>query len=223
MASYSRRRVQAGDVPHKFSWCYGPDGMVFQHQPVGPDGATPVEPLDKDGKRIPGFCPGSFVSSSDTKLWKRGTRVYCQCSCHGPDQPEAWPGYAVQREAEGYVVLDDDGDDDAVDAAGPVADEWVEADLAPVVHEHPPVGQSDAGDDEVLEDGPEPLVASSDVTLEVETKRIRYATGEVARVEVPGLGRGGKPVTNVNWVAYDKSGARLGREWSLTSAKKLLP
>lgn len=213
MASYAKRRAQSGEVPHKFSWCYGPDGMVFQHQPIGPDGVTPVEPLDADGNRIPGFCPGSFVSSTDTKLWKKGTRVYCQCSCHGPDQPEAWPGYAVQREAEGLLAPIEDEDDDE----DPVLDLPSAAPAATLDE------QSDAEDDEVVEDESDDLVTASDPELETETKRIRYPSGEVARIEVPGIGRGGKPVTNVNWVAYDKTGARLGREWSLASAKKLLP
>jgi hypothetical protein len=210
----------AGDEPLKFGWCAGPDGAILQHQPWGPD-ETPVDPLDAQGDRIPGFCPGFFVSANDTKLWKKGTSVYCQCTCHGPDQPEAYPGYGAARQDWGPAPDGDDEDDDGLDDG-----EQEPAGALPVAAGEPG-GQSDAGDERVLDDESDDPRAPSDETQagegEVETKRIKYPSGEVARVEVPGLGRGGKPVTNVNWVAYDKTGAELGREWSLTAAKKLLP
>lgn len=215
MASFTKRRSTAGEQPLKFGWCFGPEGSYCFHQPWGPD-ETPVDPLDAEGNRIPGFCPGKFVSSNDTKLWKKGTTVYCQCACHGEDQPEAYPGYAAYRAAQGLL---EGGYADAEDAEDeePVLDTRPEPDAEELD------GQTDAGDGGVLDDEPDTLAASPDESLEVETKRIKYPSGEVARVEVPGLGRGGKPVTNVNWVAFDKQGVRLGREWSLASAKKLLP
>lgn len=91
-----KKRVNPLDNEFKFGWCSGPHGSVLQHQPLGPD-ENPVDPVDSEGKRIPGFCPGSIVQSSDTARIKKGAVTYCQCSCHGDDRPEAYPGYFAYR------------------------------------------------------------------------------------------------------------------------------
>lgn len=214
MVSFKRKAV-AADSPFLLGWCMGPDGCALSHTAVDENG-EPCDAIDDKGRRIGGYCWGSIIAAADSKQTKKGTRIYCQCWCHGENQPEAWPGYSVEKEAEAVLAPDLDDDEDELDEGDddPVLD--LGGEVPALV-----IGAPDP-DDEVLESSLEAPVSASDHELEVETRVINYENGTVHRMEVPGIGRGGKTVTNVMWVAKDKTGTRLGREWSLVEAKKLL-
>lgn len=220
-----KRSVETSDF--KFGHCIGPIGAILQHQPQGPV-ETPVDPLDENGNRIPGFCPGSVVISADTKRYKKGTVTYCQCSCHGPDRPEAWPGYAAYRAGEAAVVETGEGEEETESA--PHSEDSPSLETSPLLGvvepPLPQLGNPSDMESETVWDQPGPSVrapAVDDGLERTETKRFKYPEGEVARTERNSSTKQGKAVVLVEWIAYDTDGNQVGApQWGRKTAKELL-
>ena len=182
--SLTKRRTTVATTEFKLGWCMGAFGKAKGFHAKH----------DADGKLVPGTCPGmTSPSSVETKHVSKGGRLYCQCKCHGDNQPEAWPGYAKTDRA---VVLDDDDSD---------------TEETPVTEPAAEASDSESGKTVTAQD-----------TVGTETHRYKYPNGEVARMEIPGTNRKGDAVTHINWIAYNLAGTQLGTHWSRGAAKREL-
>lgn len=238
-SSFNRKRkVNPGETVYKLSWCMGPPGAALQHQPLGPD-EQPVEPLDAEGKRIPGFCPATSSRGSGADA----VTTYCQCSCHGEDIPEAYPGYYASRTRAAAAAEDEDETAEGEEAAasapsaedspsvetltGVVAPPAVPVVAAVTEPPLPEMGNPLAPTPEAATDAPVSAQTPAwvdDGHARTETKSFAYPNGSVTRTERPSVTRQGKDVTLVEWIAALPDGTKIGTpQWSRKAAKDLLP
>lgn len=194
-----RRRVVSSDV-FKLGWCMGTFGTSKASH----------EKRDENGERVHGTCPGSIVSSVDTKNYKAGTVVYCGCECHRQFQedpseprPEAWPGRVpVLRVAD-----DDDEQDDEPQETPPDADTDEMMDTSS--EDRRGTSGSPGVTAKQLHDLPDSIPG--------ETRRIRYNAGWVVRITVEENGK-----TYVRWTPYRFGVPLTGSFFALREAKDAL-
>lgn len=228
--------------PLKFSYCVKSFGMEGTRH----GGIRLVDSGLGDGKKVEEKfpCPGERVASMDTKFYKKGDVLQCECEdCHGPGR-KRYPNYNPE---DSMTTMDDETDetyeDEAeleLEAAPDVievepdedeTDEWVGESESAVVEavSEPPlpsVGNPSDGESETLTGAVAPSQKpnwTDDGLARTETKRFHYAgLGEVVRMERPSVTKQGRDVVLVEWIAERMDGTFAPPQWSRKGAKDLL-